>query len=656
VASTSTAGVTEGDPPTPPPAETAVAARRHRRGRRVVVLVLLLAAWVALVAWSLWSARGHLTEAEQILPAAQAAVTDTDLELAGDLLHEAHDHLAAAERSLGNPLVVPLRWTPVLGADLRTSTVVAEQGRAVTAAGLDVFATIDELPGGPEAFGPSDGAFPVDALERMAAPLRRTADTLAGALERLEEAPASGRVTQVAEGRARFLELLVPLADQAETGAQLAEHLPAYLGADRPRTYLFGASTPAELAGTGGFVGSLATVTLDQGYPSFGTFRAATDLPVLPRDELPAPVPEDEARWFRYGGTGAWSGLNRTPHFPAAAAAMQQLWVTVGGADVDGMIVADPFALQARLEIAGPAEVPGHGTLDAGSVVAYVANEAYAEFDSPDERKEVLGAVAAITFERFLEHGAEASPIAALERLGSLLAGGHLLLHAVDPDLQGMLSRLGATGELVDPEGDLVNVVLNNGSASKVDYYAERRLEHEVTLLADGGARSELTVTLTNDAPVDGVAKYVIGPNNPTLDAGDALTNVSVYLATGAEFEHVPPATADLPAFLEAELGHPVHDGWVRLASGETTERRYGWVTRDAWRLDGGEVAYELYFQIQTVIRPTVVDLRVRIPEGLEPVSLPDGAEVVDGVVRWSGQSRGEDVRLPLRFRVVAEE
>jgi hypothetical protein len=653
----STSGVSE------PPAEVRsddssvrpAGSRRRLVWRLLAVLAALLVIWAAVAAALLVSARGSLRDAEQALPEVRAAVADADLPAAEAALEAAHDDLTSADRAMRSPFVVPLRWAPVVGTDVRAVAAIARGGAGITTASMDTMASVQSLPGGLDALAPADGALPVGAMEELAPSLREVAAATAEALARITDTPGSGRVAEVTDARERILEVLAPIAEVTDTGAQLAAVMPTFLGSDRPRIYLFGASTPAELRGTGGFIGSVAEVTIDRGLPSFGTFVATSELPVLDPDVLAPPVAEDARRWSRYGGTGSWQALSYSPHFPAAASAMEDLWAETQGERVDGMIVADPFALAVLLELSGPADVPDYGPLDAASVVDYVTNEAYADYDDATERKEVLGLVAATAFERFLSQGSEAASSAdMLRQLARLVRDGHLLVHSADDDVQGAFALVGATGELGDPDGDLVNVVLNSGSASKIDYYAERRIDLDVTLRADGSASSELEVAVTNTAPVADQPRYVIGPNNPLLEAGDSFVSISVYLARGASFQQTPSASDGLPASLDTELGHPVHDGWVRIPSGDTVERRYRWQTPEAWRLEGDEVVYELLFQGQTVIRPTQVTLRIGVPDGFEPVDLPDGAELVDGAVVWSGSVRGEDVALPLRLRAAS--
>ena len=645
----------------PPPGGDATAQRDRSPSGRSPARAILAVIAGGLVLWGVTAVvlvamgRSDLISAEETLREARDSVEELELETTAAAVSEAHTDLARAARSLTNPLLAPLTVAPVVGEDLRAVRALATNGTAVMAATEDAIEIVTAMPGGLRGLAPDDGRFPVERYEELAPAILQIAQTAVSAVVDIEANPGSGRFDQVSDARARVLELLSPLSTQAESAAALTSELPRFLGSDGPRTYLFGAATPAELRGTGGFIGSVALLRVDRGALEFGAFDASSDLPDLPADLLPPPAPDDAVRWSRYGGTGVFVNLNRTPDFPSAAQAMLAHYRESEGMALDGMVVVDPFAFEALLDLSGPAEVPDYGvTLDAASVVAFVANEAYDAFDDPDERKEVLGDVAAATFGRFLAGDTDVPMEAAFARFADLIQGGHLRVYATDSATQSALDLTGATGRLgaddTFDQGDVVNVALNSGTASKVDFYARREVTLETTLLADGSAASELLVRIANDAPTSGMARYVIGPNNPTLDAGDNLVDVSVYLAPTASFTEVP-ARADGPTFTETSLGHPVHDGWVRIPSGATVERRYAWRTADAWSVtDDNELVYDLLFQGQTVIVPTQLSIRISIPEGLEVASAPDGARVDGTTLLWDGDIRGDDIHLPLRL------
>jgi YD repeat-containing protein len=648
-------GATVADGPRAPHHRHRRRRHRHRRRRRAIVVGGgLLALWVVVVAALLFSARGDLTGAERLLPEARDAVAEGDLAAAAQLAVEADDRLRSADRAINNPIVAPAHLIPLLGADLRAVGTVAAGGSSVTSATIELIDALDELPGGHAALIPSDSEVPVGHIRSLAAPLGAVANAAALTAERLQLAEPSGLFSSVTSGRDRMLELTEPLAAQSHAAAGLAEHVPTFLGANGPRRYLLGASTPAALGGTGGFIGSVAVLDVEGGRLDIGPFATADSFPVLEPTRLQPPVLQDADRWSRYGGTGDWLTLNRTPHFPAAARAMLTHWEATQGEAVDGLLVADPFLLEALLDIVGPTEVPDRTEpLTPATVVEYVTNEAYGEYDTNDERQEVLGDVASSALGRFLEGGTEVAPVDGLAKLGRAAAAGHLQVYATDERVQSAFARAGMTGELADPDGDLVSVTLNSGTASKVDYFGRHRIDHEVRLLADGSTRNELTLAIANEAPSEGQPEYVIGPTNPTLDAGDNLLNVSLHLARPAQFIETPDAWGDLPTVTETELGHPVHDSWVRIPSGESDERRYQWRTPNAWRVtSAGNAAYELVLQVPPTVARMDVTIRVRIPEGLEVVDLPEGAEISEGAVVWHGRVRGEDVRLPLEFRM----
>ena len=49
--------------------------------------------------------------------------------------------------------------------------------------------------------------------------------------------------------------------------------------------------------------------------------------------------------------------------------------------------------------------------------------------------------------------------------------------------------------------GDVVSVVVDNASGTKIDYFATRRVSYDVTLGGDGQAVATTRVRLSNGAP-----------------------------------------------------------------------------------------------------------------------------------------------------------
>src|SRR4029453_7651376 len=88
-------------------------------------------------------------------------------------------------------------------------------------------------------------------------------------------------------------------------------------------------------------------------------------------------------------------------------------------------------------------------TLEASTVVSYLANEAYGQFGSAAERKRVLGAAVLSVLRRFLEG---TDPAASFRARADAGAGGHLIVHSTDPEVQAALEAAGVAGTVEGPQ------------------------------------------------------------------------------------------------------------------------------------------------------------------------------------------------------------
>ena len=626
------------------------AARRNGRrrgdgtspGRRLRSLVILAGLLVTLGAGAglalMLPARGPLLAARSAMLEGRDAVSTGDLGAAGEAFDGAEASFEDARSTLSNPLTRLASWIPLVGRTPDAVRATAEAGALVAQAGVEVTDAADGLPGGLGALAPREGRIPIEPIRAVAPPLARARDLATRAVAILEHAPRSlvpGVVTEP-------LETFTVEARQAHralrAAAATARTLPGFLGADGPRRYFLGAQNPAELRGTGGLIGAYAILTATEGLVEVGPFRDVGRLDDADVSGLQAPGPDYESLY----GTSYhdMSNINLTPDTPSAATAIERLYEAATGERVDGTILADPQALALLLSATGPAEVPATGTtVEASTVVAFVANEAYALLPNDAARKRILGDVAAGVLAHFLGGGAADDPAAAGRAVIEAAAEGHLLLHSADPAVQSGLEAAGVTGTLSDPVGDFLAVMANNAGGNKIDFYARRALRYEVELLEDGSARGRLGVTIRNDAPSSGQPEYVIGPH-PFVDAeaGDNITNVQTYCASSCRFEEVRLDGSRLAVSRRTELGHPVIILGLGIQSGGTGSLDYQWTTADAWTEDRGAVLYRLTVQGQPTIVPTRLELSVAIPENAVVARTTPGMRVEGDRVTWRGE------------------
>jgi hypothetical protein len=583
------------------------------------------------------AARGHLLEARKQMEAGRAALLAGEPKRAESRFRAAEAAFINAGAQAGNPLLRLTGYLPMAGRTPDAVSVMADAGSDVARAGAEVSGSLASLPDGLATLSPRNGRIPIRPLDELASGMERAWVLTRDARAQLEASPSSWLIGPVGEARRTFADELAALETRLHAASLIVDRLPRFLGAAGTRRYFLGASNPAELRGTGGYIGAYAILTADRGKIRISEFRPTTSLPNASEEELPPP---SEDYGLRYPAAhGFWPNINVTPDFPSAAQAIENLYAYTRARNLDGVIVADPMALQALVAISGDVEVPELGdTLTPDNVVAVLSNEAYAKLTDAAARKIVLGDAAKAVLERFLEGGGGERDLAgAAGALANAVAGGHLLVHSTDPEMQRGLELSGAAGQLLAARGDYLAVAVNNGGGNKLDYYAHRTLTYRVRLGADGTAGSEVLLQIRNGAPRKGEPSYVIGPFPDASRAGENVSLVSVFLPPSAT---VSEGEIDGDAFdpgLAGELGHAVSDAQLRIPSGRTGALRLSTRASGTWDGFVGGGVYRLTFQGQTTVKPTKVVIDVQVPDGTRIVRASPGMEVSERRAVWTG-------------------
>lgn len=624
----------------------------HRRRRTVTLLLLGVTAVLLVVlafgALAMLGVRADLQRGQRGLQDARRALVNGNLSDAAAWFGEAGGAFAAAERrSEGLPARLG-SWLPLVGNNVDVGAGLARAGTEVTAGGELLTGALSALPEGLGSLAPQDGRIPVEEIAALAGPIGEAAEHAKAAVAEVGATPPSFLVAPVAEARWEALEEIGDAARALDAAGILLQELPAFAGADGAKRYLVASENPAELRGTGGLWGAYAVLALDDGEPSFSDVRAIQALPDIEADEVAPPSPDYERNYGEFGAAGSWQNLNMTPDFPTAARAALGAFEAATGERFDGMIVADPFALELMLRVTGPAPIPGTDQrLAADDVVAFTTNEAYSIFDRSIERKEVLGTVAIDVFQRFL--ALDGKGIARVRALALGAGGGHLKVYSADPGFQQALELARADGShAAPPEGDLLGVHLNDATGSKVDFYATRAVEHAVTLGGRGEAIATTTLRLGNEAPTSGQPRYVIGPFVDDLEKGDnrALTKLTCRepcTLVGAAVDGEP-----IGLVAGAENGVAWFRDFTTIPAGASREFRITTRTREVWEGNGSGGAYRLSIGGQTTIRPTELTVRIEPPAGTEVVWASEDMTIADGVATWQGEA---PIRLELEVR-----
>jgi hypothetical protein len=581
------------------------------------------------------AARDHLQQGRQLLVAAKGDLLAGKLDDALQSFNRANDSFIMASSDAGSPLLAIAGAIPVLGRTPDTVRVISEAGQLVAQAGEEITQTLRDLPQGLDSLAPTRGRIPIETLSDLEPGVSRASLLVRGALRSVKETSGSFLFAPVAGARAQALTQLDDLDRALSSATLLLRGAPAFLGADEPVSYFFGAQNPAELRGTGGLMGAFSILAIDDGRLSFSPFQPIQTLPNLGTGAIEPPSREFAKNYNAFGGAGFWLNLNMTPDFPTAASAIEHLYRANTGQRVNGVIVADPYALKGLLGATGPVRIRKLATtVTSGNVVAYTSNQAYAQFASSSQRKEVLGDVARAVFGRFMSADTPAPD--AVRALAQTVGGGHLQI-STSGDFQRGLRTAGADGALRGEGGDFLDIAVNNGGGNKVDYYADRSVTYSVRLGADGTALADANVRIGNNAPTSGEPQYVIGPFVGASGAGENVSFVTMYCSDSCELRSLEKDGVEFQRRFGTELGYRYFQAYVRTPSGHTSDLDYALALPDAWDGDESAGTYRLTYLNQPTIRPTEVRIEIQAPDGMNITSTSLPMSVEGNRAVWSG-------------------
>ena len=377
-----------------------------------VCAAVVVAGAAAGIGYAVYTSRHALTDGLRNAERGVAALEHDDYDEAARLFQEAAADLDEATDQLDQPWARPAAVVPVL-AQHRSAVVDMSATGAVGA--TTVATALDDID--LDALRVVDGRIDVDALMAVEEPLedvREALDELQVATDAAQSPWLVPRARTVLDDFDQSIAEHVPALDSALAAVRMA---PDMLGADGPRRYLLLFTTPSEARGLGGFIGSYAELTADEGQlvlsNSGHTARLDPEVEAAgARVEAPA---EFVSRYgeFGYGsesgqvGDAAFRNLSMTPHFPWVGEIAASFYEQTTGRHIDGVIAIDPFVIAKLLEYTGPIDLPAYEhQLAADNAVDYLLHDQYVTgADDNTLRREVLADAASATFNAMMAGG-----------------------------------------------------------------------------------------------------------------------------------------------------------------------------------------------------------------------------------------------------------
>lgn len=505
--------------------------RSRRRTRRVVVggIVVAVATCIAALAGAAafgLDQRAAITAAVDETSRAVDALAADETDVAQQGFASAAAQFAAIRDSADAPWLIPARLVPVVGSNLRMVRTAAGVGAELNQVADELSTSIDQ-----EALRGPTGGVDVAVLREMAEPVQRAARQIDSARAAVEDVRSAWLLGPVQEGVDELVRELDRAGGSATTAAMAVERGPALLGADGPRRYLMLLGNPAETRDIGGHIGNWVEVAVEDGNFSLTEIGSPYELSSPTREPqlemTPGAYPQTLVELRPQMHAQNWGG---TPDLPTVARLAADLYPQARpGRTLDGVIYADPFAFAALLEFTGPVEVPSIGlTLTPENAVRFLTADQFSAFGTEQEGNAATNDLIEEVVDRF-SSGQLPSPRRLVEVLGPLVERGRLQFASLHEEDNPLLDRLGLLGRVERPgAGDLLGVFTRNTNPSKIDVYLHKSVRYLVDWDPDtGSAHARLVVTLSNEAPAEGVPTVVANPI-PGLAPGTNRTTLSI--------------------------------------------------------------------------------------------------------------------------------
>lgn len=288
------------------------------------------------------------------------------------------------------------------------------------------------------------------------------------------------RVRNAKSQLALFLQTVRPLTENTKNVLEL-------LGDRVPRRYLILFQNPDEIRPTGGFIGSVGILTLNDGF--------ITDFQIRNVYEIDGQLARRQQPPEGFGFiTNNWGlrDANYHPDFPTSAEAAARLFEEAGQGSVDGVLAITSNVLTRLVEATDGITLPRFGEkIQPAELNQLLSLVIETKMDGAAAPKQILGEV----WDALRPQLAELSPTQLFEIALSAAAARDIQFWSNIPELAELATTLKLENSLTETAGDYLFVVNTSLSGNKSDRYTTNEITHETVLSVNGTAVNTLTIT-----------------------------------------------------------------------------------------------------------------------------------------------------------------
>ncbi|MDP1722324.1 MAG: DUF4012 domain-containing protein [Candidatus Gottesmanbacteria bacterium] len=316
-------------------------------------------------------------------------------------------------------------------------------------------------------------------------------------------------------------------------------------GFDGKKTYLILLQNSMELRPTGGFIGSLATVSIENGIMELPQIQDVyvVDGQLKGHVDPPTPIKEllEQEHWYLRDS-------NWNPDFAISGEKAAWFYEKETGIKVDGVIAVSTPVLTELLGATGPIELPDYNDRISkdnffGKSLFYTQADF---FPGSTQKKDFLGSLGSALIGRLTSTKAEEGSSVFLAITNALLAGDiQFWFPAAKP--QRIAQQAGWTGKLMGEPScqiaehpcvvDRIAIVEANMGVNKVNAYIKRNMKSRVDIDEQGIIDGSVSVTYENSSTNDAVE----------MGGGVYLSYVRAYMPADAQVVSVTADGQEIP-------------------------------------------------------------------------------------------------------------
>jgi len=328
------------------------------------------------------------------------------------------------------------------------------------------------------------------------------------------------------------------------------------LGYTQKNNYLVFFQNNNELRATGGFLGSFAIITVENGevkkmeIPGGGPYDLKGTL--TKKVISPSPMHLVGSRWQ------IWDA-NWWPDFPTSAEKIIWFYEASGGMTVDGVIAINADVLPELLKITGDLELPDYQkTLTSDNIIETLQTAVEFEYDKEENKpKQIIADLAPILIDRLLKADIVNFP-KVINLLSDSLINKDLQMYFRDPQIQKSIINFDWAGQVKDTNGDYLMVVSQNIGGGKTDKVIRQELFLTTEISAAGRILNNLEITRSHQ-----------GDPNDIFEKTNNVSYLRIYLPEGSEIIAAEGGEL-LPAAAFKPVGEDfIEDADLKKISGE---------------------------------------------------------------------------------------